>query len=164
MNGKEAIASTLKSTQFILEMYLADFSDADMLVRPVPGANHLAWQVGHVLSSEGLLIQKQLPEAVYPPLPEGFAEKHGDKNAKDDTPAHFLPKAEYLALSKATREATLANLEKLSDADLDRPVVGPIAAYAPTLGDLFIMTANHTLMHGAQATVVRRLLGKPVLF
>lgn len=164
MNGKDAIRATLKSNQFILEMLLADFTDAEMLVRPVPGANHMAWQVGHVLAGESVLIQKQLPDAVYPPLPEGFAEKHGDKNAKDDTPAHFLSKAEYLALSKAARDATIANLEKLTDADLDRPVVGPIAAYAPTIGDLFLMTASHTMMHAAQATVVRRLLGKPVLF
>jgi len=29
---------------------------------------------------------------------------------------------------------------------------------------LLVLTANHTLMHGGQFTVLRRKLGKPVLF
>ena len=43
MNAKDALKKTLKSTQGMLEMYLSDLSDADLLVRPVPGANHAAW-------------------------------------------------------------------------------------------------------------------------
>jgi hypothetical protein len=39
-----------------------------------------------------------------------------------------------------------------------------MAAFAPTLGHIFLLVANHTLMHAGQITVVRRLLGKPVLF
>ena len=64
----------------------------------------------------------------------------------------------------AERKATIAALSKLSDADLDRPTTGPMAQFAPTLGQLFLAASNHTLMHAGQFTVVRRKLGKPVLF
>jgi hypothetical protein len=39
-----------------------------------------------------------------------------------------------------------------------------MAKFAPRLGDLFQLVANHTLMHAGQFSVVRRKLGKPVLF
>jgi hypothetical protein len=39
-----------------------------------------------------------------------------------------------------------------------------MAQFAPTLGALFILISNHVLMHTGQFTVVRRKLGKPVLF
>ena len=37
-------------------------------------------------------------------------------------------------------------------------------AYAPTLGKLLLLAADHTLMHAAQFSVVRRKLGKPIVF
>ena len=41
---------------------------------------------------------------------------------------------------------------------------GQMAKFAPKLGNLFLLQANHALMHGGQFSVVRRKLGKPVLF
>ena len=50
------------------------------------------------------------------------------------------------------------------DADLDRANEGKMAKFAPNLGALFQLVANHSLMHAGQFTVVRRALNKPVLF
>jgi uncharacterized damage-inducible protein DinB len=55
-------------------------------------------------------------------------------------------------------------VDKISDADLDKPVKNMMAKFAPTLGALLMLTATHTLMHGGQFTVVRRVLSKPVVF
>ena len=52
----------------------------------------------------------------------------------------------------------------MRDADLDTPTTGPMAQWAPTLGAILLLTANHALMHAGQFSVVRRKLGKPVLF
>jgi len=164
MNGKDAIETALKATQSVVNMYLSDFSDSDLFVRPVPTANHAAWQIGNVIAGDKFLIESQLPNAAYPELPAGFAETHGSEGAKKDGPDGFLTKAEYLSLFDAVRSATIAAVEGLSDADLDRPVTGDFAKYAPTLGHLFLMVSDHTLMHAGQFTVIRRQLGKPVLF
>ncbi len=163
MNGSQAIKAALESTKTLLAWYVGDLSDADLLVRPVPGANHTAWQIGHVIVGDVFLIKEELPDAAYPELPAGFAELHGSKEANNDGPG-FLTKDEYLKLFNAVRAATIDAVGKLSDADLDRPTTGSMKAYAPTLGDLFLMMSNHTLMHAGQFTVVRRKLGKPVLF
>lgn len=36
----------------IAQMTLADMSDAELVQRPVPTANHALWQLGHVAVSE----------------------------------------------------------------------------------------------------------------
>jgi DinB superfamily len=160
VQAKDAIKSALNSTQSMLGMYLADLSDADLLVRPVPNANHIAWQLGHLINSEPELIHMELPDAPYPKLPAGFAEQHSKTTAAVDPPKGFGTKAEYLALAKEVRTATLALLDRV---DVSRASTGKMAKWAPTLADLFLMLSTHTMMHAGQFTVVRRKLGKPLL-
>jgi DinB superfamily len=162
MQAKEAIKNALQSTQHMLQMYLGDLSDADLLVRPVPAANHIAWQLGHLIHSECMLGAQT--SASYPELPAGWKEQHSPKNAATEPPRGFATKAEYLNLFNKVREATLAQLARVSDADLDKPTTGEMADFAPTLGALFLLVSNHDMMHAGQFTVVRRKLGKPVLF
>jgi hypothetical protein len=162
MTAKDAIKSVFNSNFNILSQYVSDLSDADLLVRPVAGANHIAWQLGHLIASECRLLAA-IPGGVSPELPSGFAERHSKDVAAAEPPKGFLTKAEYLALFRKVREQTFAKLDKLPDADLDKPNTGPMAQFCPTLGLLFLLTANHQMMHAGQFAVVRRKLGKPVL-
>ena len=163
MNAHEAIVTTLKSTQNLLATYLSDLSDADLLARPVPGANHIAWQIGHLIAAERNIGQETIPGVQYPALPAGFQDRYTKEASSQDPPKGYLTKAEYLNLFNQTRQATVEALGKLSAADLDKPTTGRLAAFAPTVGSMFVLLANHTLMHAGQFTVVRRKLGKPIL-
>jgi uncharacterized damage-inducible protein DinB len=164
MQAIEAIRTALQSTQQMLNWYLSDLSDADLLLRPTPGANHIAWQLGHLVVGERELVKPQLPNEPYPELPAGFAEQHNKDTAAQDPPTGFATKGVYLDLFNRSRQVTLAALAKLKDADLDRPTAGNMAKFAPNLGALLLLVSNHVLMHAGQVTVVRRKLGKPVLF
>jgi hypothetical protein len=164
MKASQILETALNGTQFLTTQYLNDLADADLLARPAPGANHIAWQLGHVIASEVGLVRSQLPNAAYPELPAGFAEQHGKETAMQDPPKGFLKKQQYIDLFNRVREATKATVAKLSDADLDRPSTGNMAQFAPTLGAFLVLVSNHTLMHAGQFSVVRRKLGKPVLF
>jgi hypothetical protein len=164
MNGKDAIKTALRGTHGLLNWYVSDLSDADLLVRVTPAANHTAWQLGHLIWAEADLLNNYLPKGTYPTLPAGFRARHDKETSPSDDAAGFLKKAEYLALFNQTREATITAVDKLSDADLDRPTSGNMAKFAPTLGALLLLVSNHTLMHAGQVTPVRRKLGKPVLF
>jgi uncharacterized damage-inducible protein DinB len=163
MNGSKVIETTLSSTQHLVTWFVSDLSDADLLVRPTPDANHIAWQLGHVIASETRLA-RQIPGVAYPELPAGFEAQHGKETQKQEPPKGFLSKAQYVDLFNKVREATKAATVKLSDADLDRPTEGPMAPFAPTLAALLLLVSNHSLMHAGQFSVVRRKLGKPVLF
>jgi hypothetical protein len=162
MNVKDTIRSALKGNQGMLSMTLADMTDQDLLVRPVPGANHIAWQLGHLILAEQRVMT--MLGGTPPPLPAGFAEQHKKDTAAVEPPKGFATKTQYLELFNQTREATLDAAAKLSDVDLDKPVEGSMARIAPTLGSLASFPASHAYMHMGQFSVVRRKLGKPVLF
>jgi uncharacterized damage-inducible protein DinB len=159
MPAKDAIKFLLESDQHMVGQYLSDLSDADLLVRPVPGANHIAWQLGHLIASEAGYFLGKVPGSKPPALPAGFAEQHDNKNAGSDT--GFSTKDQYLKLFNDTRGATLTALDQLSEADLDKESGWDMA---PTVGKLLLFVATHDMMHAGQFTVVRRKLGKPVLF
>jgi hypothetical protein len=163
MTAKDAIKHTLNSNYFMLKQYLSDLSDADLLVRPAPNANHAAWQLGHLISAEVQLLG-MIRGATPAALPAGFAERHSKDAARSESTAGFLKKQEYLDLFDKVRAATLASLDKQSDADLDTTTEGRMKDFAPNYGAVFLLLANHTMMHGGQFTVVRRTLGKPILF
>jgi uncharacterized damage-inducible protein DinB len=163
MNGSKVVETALGSTQHLLNWFVSDLSDADLLVRPTPGSNHIAWQLGHVIASETRMA-RQLPGASYPSLPAGFEEQHGKETANQEPPKGFLSKTQYVDLFNKVREATKAATAKLSESDLEKPTEGPMAQFAPTLAALLLLVSNHSLMHAGQFSVVRRKLGKPVLF
>src|ERR1043165_2942890 len=113
MTGPQAMQAALEATKANLKTYLKDFSDADMLVRPVPGANHAAWQIGNVIGGEFYFIKADLPDTKCPYLPAGFFDLPGDAGAKKDE--GFLTKAEYLDLFNKVRYAVIAALGNLTD-------------------------------------------------
>jgi hypothetical protein len=164
MNGIQAIESALQTTKGYVGMWVNDFSDADLLVRPVPNANHTAWQIGNIIVGDIFLVQTEIPDAKFPELPDGFMKQHGKEGSTDNDASHFLSKAEYLKLVDSVRTATIAALRKLSEADLERPCSEKMKSFAPTIGHLFQACSDHTLMHLGQVSVIRRKLGKPVMF
>lgn len=162
MNAQDAIRSTLNMSSMVLSRYLDDLSDADLMLRPGPGCNHIAWQLGHLIASENQLLEGVAPGAGAE-LPAGFAEKHGRDTTSDDDPAHFCQKQEYLELFEKVHAATQATIAKMSEADLDKPAPEHFRKMFPTAGHVLLLIATHGLMHAGQLVPVRRKLGKPVV-
>src|SRR5258706_2276812 len=73
----------------ILKMTLADFSQADLLTRPAPGANHAAWQLGHLIGSAAHIIAAVAP-GVGPQAAVKMRETCNGKTGSVDDPA-FVP-------------------------------------------------------------------------
>lgn len=163
MNAIQAIQATAATSDTILKSYLGDLSDADLMRRPHPRCNHLAWQLGHLIASECNLLNTLKPGAA-PELPEGFAEKHGKENCACDDASHFHTKEEYLALYDKVRAATAEAITTVSEADLDAENPSEhMRPMFPTTGAMWVLTASHPMMHVGQFVPVRRELDKPVL-
>ena len=162
MTPKDVVKNTINMGQEVLSAYLSDMSDEELMVRSVPEANHIAWQLGHLIASE----HKMLADAGYtmPGLPDSFVESYTPETSKSDNRSTFLKKQDYLDLMAQQRTATLAALEAANEADLDKPAPESMREYAPTIGVVFNMIGVHLMMHAAQFVPVRRKLGKPVLF
>ena len=162
MNALDTIRNTALTSGTVMTVYLEDLSDADLMTRPGPGCNHLAWQLGHLISSECSLLDSICPDSA-PKLPEGFAEQHNKEAASVDEPAKFCTKAEYLDLFGKVQAATSKALDKLTEEDLDKPGPDHLQPMFPTVGHVLILIATHPLMHCGQFVPVRRALGKPVV-
>jgi hypothetical protein len=163
---KQHLVTNLNQNLQFTKNTLSDFSDADLFVRPCPGANHAAWQLGHLIRAETNLTEMVAPGKGYK-LPADFEGLFVKETAKTDDPAKFgkyAKKDELLALFEKVRGATVAWVNGLSTADFDQPTPEKIRGFASTLADMAAMHPLHTNMHLGQWQVIRRKLGKPVLF
>ncbi len=156
-------ASTARNLE-MLKMTVSDFSDADLFVRPVPGANHAAWQIGHLMVAETNLVNATRPGAL-PAVPEAIASRFTKATASIDDPAKFaVTKQQLLEALAGVRANTVKWIKTLSPQELDQPTPERLRNFAPTLGQLILMLSGHVTMHIGQLQVIRRKLGKPVLF
>jgi hypothetical protein len=161
MSDVDNLVGTYRGVAGMLQMHLADFSEADMLARPTPAANHAAWQIGHLIAATGNIINMVTPGAV-PATPPEFAAKYNKENSKSDT--GFDSKADLLKKFGDANEASVGWLQKLSDADKAKATPDKLKGFAATVGSLTQMMPVHVTMHIGQIQVIRRKLGKPVIF
>jgi hypothetical protein len=162
MNAKDVFKYDMNMSTMVIKTYLSDLSDADLMVRPAKGANHLAWQLGHLIASEAEMLNGACPGAAAP-LPAGFAAAHSKETVGSDDRSKFLTKQQYIDLLDKQRAATMSAMERISEAELDKPSPEKMQSYCPTVGTVFAMIGGHLLMHSGQFATVRRMLGKPVL-
>ena len=163
MDSRQALQAGIASSEMISGNYLSDLTDQEWLMRAVPGINHIAWQLGHLIVGEHDMMEMVRPNSM-PALPPGFREKHARGTESSDDPQAFCTKAEYLAAMKQQRAGTLAVLETMSDADLDQPAPESLRSFVQTVGHMFSLQGSHWLMHAGQWAVLRRKLGRPPLF
>lgn len=157
------IKASLDMAEFCVNGYLQDLADEHLLIRPVAGANHMAWQIGHLITAEHSFIEMICPNSM-PDLPDGFADRYTKETTAMDDASAFHTKEDYVRLMSEQRAGTLAALEKASDEDLDRPAPEEIREYSPTVGATFALQAIHWMMHSGQWVLVRRKLGREPLF
>ena len=163
MDAKDVIRSSFGRSKMVTDMLLADLSDADIMQRPVPEANHIAWQLGHLVTSFNF-FGAAIEASSMPALPDGFADKHSKETASSDDAAAFLGKDEYTRLIDQQRQALVELLDRLDPSRLDGESPEEMRAYAPTIADTLELAAAHEIMHSGQISVLRRRLGKPVAF
>jgi hypothetical protein len=147
----------------LIKMTVGDFSDADMLARPAAGANHAAWQLGHLASAEARMVAAAAGKPA-PELPAGFAERFKKDTAGSNDPAAFPKKAEILDVFTKVRQASIGWAASLTADQLGQPAPESIRGFCPLVGLMPIVFCEHAAMHLGQFQVIRRALGKPVLF
>jgi hypothetical protein len=162
MNAKQVLRQLVESCDFLVRAYVGDLSDADLLVRSVPGTNHIAWQLGHMIGGTAKMLREMGHKG--PVLPAGFAEGYTKDTAGIDDPSRFATKEQYLALLDQAKAAILAAIDATPDAALDQPGPETMREYAPTVMSALMLQGTHWLMHAGQFVPIRRKLGRPAMF
>ena len=160
MSIAEMFSKNILQSKGMIDMFLKDFSDADMFFRPAKTANHAIWQMGHLCNSVRGMVATCDPSVTFK-----FEDdtRFGKSKASIDDPAFFPNKAELLGRFDQAMDTAAAWVAKLSDADLAKPTPERMQAFAPTVASLATLLASHPFMHMGQFTVTRRALGKPIL-
>jgi hypothetical protein len=154
----ELISKNILQSKGMINMFLGDFSDADMLFRPAKSANHAAWQIGHLTNSTRNMVFR-CDSGVDFGLEDDA--RFGKSKASIDDPAFFPAKAELMSRFDRAMDTAAAWTAKLTDADLAKPTPEQMQAFAPTLANVAVLLVSHPMMHIGQFTVARRALGKP---
>ncbi len=162
MGPKDVILKTMDMSEFVVNKYLEDLSDADLRLVAVEGMHPIALQLGHLICSERRIMEMVAP-GVSPALPAGFEEHHDIKKPPGDD-SHFATKDEYLKLWAGQRAATKKALGSTSDAELDDTRGGKLPPFLPTVSAAFGMAGIHAMNHAGQFVAVRRMLKKPIAF
>lgn len=162
MNAKEPIRQNVEFSYMLLHAYVDDLSDSDLLVRPLPSCNHIAWQLGHMISATSQMLAALGHKP--PALPEGYDQRYTKETSGSDDPAQFNKKAEYMAMADQMKAATLAAIDATPEDKLDQPAPEVMREYAPTVASGLMMLGSHWGMHLGQFVPIRRKLGKPPMF
>jgi len=162
MTAKDTIRKLIQFCDQVTRGYVMDLTDQELLVRSVPNANHIAWQLGHLISGGQQMLVALGHKA--PTLPESFIAAYTAETATSNDPAKFHKKAEYVRLWDEILAATLTAVDATPDVDLDKPAPERMRAYAPTMADALSILGTHWLMHAGQFVPIRRKLGKPAMF
>jgi hypothetical protein len=160
--AKNILRGAVEGAHWITRAYVEDLTDAELLVRSVPEANHIAWQLGHAIGGTQEMLAAIGHETFA--LPDGFVEAYAPATAGSNDPAKFATKAQYLAWMDQAKAASLAAIEATPEADLDKPGPEKMREYAPTVGSVLMLVATHWIMHAGQFVPIRRKLGKKVIF
>lgn len=163
MELKDVLKSGLNMADMVWKSYIQDLSDDDLMVRPVPGTNHIKWQLGHLIASEATFNALAAPARAVA-LPSGFADRYSTKTSGSDDPADFDSKETLLALAAEQRAVTMAAIEHLEEVSLDQRTPDHMQSYCATIGDALVLIGGHWLMHAGQWAVTRRKLGRAPLF
>lgn len=162
MNAKDIIRNVIEVSDMVTRSYVEDLTDENLLVRVVPNANHIAWQLGHIITSE----QDMLTQLGHTPatLPSGFIEAHSPEASSSDKAANFRGKDEYLSLLDEMKKTVLVAVDATPEQDFDKPAPEAMRNYAPTVGAALAILGTHRLMHAGQFVPIRRKLGLKPLF
>ncbi|TVQ64153.1 MAG: DinB family protein [Phycisphaerales bacterium] len=142
---------------------LDDMREAPLTRPNSAGGNHPLWVAGHLAFAEAGIRGVALGEASE--LGDFESLFAGGTTPSDDAgvyPAYD----EVVRLFREQRAHTLAALDRLSDADLDRAPDAPpdMREWLPTIGQAFMLMIGHQHFHMGQVSDARRAMGKPPRF
>lgn len=162
MDAKGILKETYGLSAMVIQSYIGDLSDSELLTRPGKGCNHIAWQLGHLIDSECGLLNAVRPGSA-PVLPAGFSEKHSKANSNSDNPSDFLTRHQYQELAKQVQDASYNVIDSFSAEELDAPSPDGYRQMFPTMGTMLVLIVTHWMMHAGQIVPVRRALNKPIV-
>lgn len=162
MSVKERLRRQLVTARKASEGMLAAFTEPEQWLFQVhPTANHALWFAGHMGVADNFFLSIVAPQHVR--ADETLAKAYGKGSRPSADPADNPPVRRVLDYMRDRRQALLASLEEMSEADLakDSPVGRP--DFFTDLASVFELAVWHEGLHSGQLSIARRALGNAPL-
>ena len=161
MSYAEMFSKNILQSKGMIDLFLKDFSDAEMLFRPAKTANHAIWQMGHLANSVRGMVTTCDPSVAFP-----FEDdtRFGKSKASIDDPAFFPGQSgtsRQIRSGDGHRSRVGGETQRRGTGQANTRTHASIRADGWSAA---ILLASHPFMHIGQFTVMRRALGKPILF
>ena len=163
MNAIDFVRTSLQMSQEWILGMAQDMQSAPLTFPTPQGGNHPLWCLGHLAFAEGNLVHRNI-KGVENPL--AHWEKLFDQGTTPVAdPSVYPSMEEVLAKFHEMRADTLALLDTLTDADLDKPSHVPeeMRAFFGTVGQCLAAVAIHFGFHGGQIADAHRAAGRAPL-
>ena len=164
MNAIEYIKQEMAMSEAWILGLAADMKDSPLTAPTPNGGNHPLWCLGHLVYSEGNLVHKYIKGEANPVAE--WAELFDSGTTPLDDASKYPTYDELLAKFEMVRGGTMAIVDKLTDADLDKPshAEGEMAQWFGTVGQCLAAIPIHFGFHGGQIADARRAAGlKPLM-
>ena len=162
MNTIEYIKMTLENGTGWAMGLINDMKDAPTTQPTANGGNHPLWVLGHIVRSESDLL-----DGFILGQPNRFPELEccAGGSTPSTNAADYPSWDELMAKFEQIRSATLAHLETLTEADLDKPSHAPeeYGQFFGTVGACFAAMGTHMSFHSGQVADARRAAGRAPL-
>jgi uncharacterized damage-inducible protein DinB len=169
MELKNLLKAGLESVKRVVDRTLDGLSNEEVSWHPRPDANSIGLIMFHMARSEDSFVnrtiqgKKQLWETGkwYTKLNKGL-EDGGAHYTAEQVAGFVVPNMKDLqAYADAVRKLTLAYLEEVKPAELDREVImpqmGPVKRPPTNVGNILMMNVTHLNQHAGEISYIRGL-------
>lgn len=163
MNTIDFIKMSLESSRGWAMGLIGDMQDAPLTQPTSSGGNHPLWVLGHLARAESDLLDGFIlgkPNR-FPDLESAF----GMGSTPTTDASQYPSMDELMGKFEEVRAASLAHLDTLSEADLDKPSHAPeeFGAFFGTVGACYAAMTTHVSFHAGQVADARRAAGRSPL-
>jgi hypothetical protein len=134
---------------------------------PAEGVSHVAWQVGHIATSQYRLCMDRVrghrPDDEQL-IPQSFIKLFGRGSVAESDAAKYPSPAEIRATFDRVYERVMAELADYPDAELDVATPPPAHPMFNTRFGALIWCGQHEMLHVGQIGLLRRLAGTAPLW
>ncbi len=163
MDLQPRLKARLEAVRKASESWLTAFQTPEQwMFQVAPGVNHALWFVGHMAVVDNMMLRILSP-ADHRSQPD-LEAKYGVKSTPSASLADNVPPTELLEIMRERRQTFLAVLDRMSEADLSKPVPSGSPPMFSDLASMFELSIWHEGLHAGQMTVARRALGYSPIF
>jgi len=154
----------LQSARNWTNSLLEDVDESKWFDAPGPKLGHIAWQVGHLASSQIILVHMRCFGKEYAGCaPAEYQKLFGRGSTPVADPAAYPPISRIREFFSRIHGECLDMIAKMPTPELDKPAgAEPHPMFTNKAGAIG-MAAMHECFHAGQIAMIRRLMGKPPL-